>query len=181
MSTATTQQPAAAPQLASPGPPVRALIALARVLVGWVLFWAGLDKILGLGFPTEDGSAVIDGVSATEGYLTHGLDPDSLAADVLGPLSGNPVADVLYLAGTFGAGLALILGVCVRLAGAGGAVLFLSLWFSSFPLEYNPVVDEHLFYAAALALLVALDAGRYYGLASWWRGLPIVRNAPLLG
>lgn len=118
-------------------------LGLFRIALGWLLLWAGLDKLLGLGFPTERAGAVINGASATEGYLTYGLAPDSLAADLLGPLAGNPVADALYLLGAVGGGLALILGIGVRLAAIGGAILFLLLWFTAFPLEYNPVLDQH--------------------------------------
>lgn len=90
------------------------------------------------------------------------------------------MVDTLYLLGTFGAGLALILGVTIRIAALGGAALFVMLWFSSLPLEHNPFFDEHLFYAIACLAVAALDDGRI-GLGGWWRSTGLVRRAPWLG
>jgi thiosulfate dehydrogenase [quinone] large subunit len=142
-----------------------------------VLLWAGLDKVFGWGLSTPSGEALVDGVSPTRGFLQFGLAEGSPAAAVLQPLAGNPVVDVLYLLGTVGAGLALLLGVGVRLAGIGGAVLFGLLWFSSLPLEHNPFLDEHLLWALACLVVVAGDAGRHLGLGTWWQSTTLVTRA----
>ena len=42
----------------------------------------------------------------------------------------------------------------------------LNLWFASLPLEYNPFLDQHLFYAVAALSVLAFDSGRYLGLAT---------------
>jgi len=166
---------AAAAAAAPPAPAILgSLLGVLRIALGWVLLWAGVDKVFGLGYPTEDGQAVIDGASATEGYLQHALTPGSAAEPLLQPLAGNPLIDVLYLAGTLGAGVALLLGVGVRIAGLGGAALFVMLWFSSLPLEYNPFLDQHLFWALSCLLVVAADAGRHLGLGRWWQSTTLV-------
>lgn len=156
------------------------LLGCLRILLGAVLLWAGLDKLLGLGFPTASGEGVVDGSSATQGYLAHGIEKGAPAHEVLTPLAGNPVIDVLYLLATLGAGLAIVLGIAMGPAALGAATLFLGLWFSSWPLEFNPVIDEHLFYAVAALALAALHAGRYLGLGRWWESTGLVRRFPWL-
>ena len=58
----------------------------------------------------------------------------------------------------------------------GSRVLMLNLWFASLPLEYNPFLDQHLFYATAALSVLAFDSGRYLGLGNAWRNLPLVRG-----
>lgn len=157
--------------------PLGVLLGVLRLATGWVLLWAGLDKVFGWGLSTPSGAALIDGVSPTRGFLQFGLAEGSPAAAVLQPLAGNPIVDVLYLLGTVGAGLALVLGIGVRIAGIGGAVLFGLLWFSSLPLEHNPFLDEHLLWALACLVVVAGDAGRHLGLGTWWQSTALVTRA----
>lgn len=147
-----------------------------RILLGVVLLWAGLDKVIGLGYPTKSGQAVIDGASATEGYLAYGIAEGAPAHGILTPLAGNPLIDALYLAATIGAGAAILLGVAVKPAAFGAAALFLGLWFSAWPLEFNPVIDQHLVYAVLGLALASLHAGRYFGLGRWWENTSLVQN-----
>lgn len=159
---------------------VRLVVTGLRLVVGWVLLWAGLDKVFGLGYATPASQSVLHGASPTKGFLSGGIPAGSPAHGLLTPLAGNPVVDVLYLLATLGAGLALVLGAGIRVAAAGGALLLLSLWFASMPLENNPLVDEHLVYVMALVVVAVLDDGRY-GLGGWWRRTPVVQRAPWLG
>lgn len=151
-------------------------LGLIRLGVGWALFWSGIDKVFGLGFGTAPGQSVLAGASPTKGFLLHGLPADAPAAALLKPLAGHPVVDTLFLLATVGAGLALLLGIGTRIAAIGGAVLMLNLWFASLPLEYNPFLDQHLFYAIALLSVPVFDSGRYFGLGNYWRSLPPVRG-----
>ncbi|MFV0533572.1 MAG: DoxX family protein [Cumulibacter sp.] len=152
------------------------MLGLLRIAFGWVLLWAGLDKIFGLGYPTESGQGVVDGGSVTEGYLSFGVNPDSPVHGMLTAMAGNPIAYALYLAATLGAGIALLLGIFVRIAAIGGAVLMFMLWLSMLPLEHNPFMDQHLLYA----LVGVAVAGRYLGLGRWWSSTALVRAAPWL-
>lgn len=151
-------------------------LGMLRLAFGWALFWSGIDKVFGLGFATKPEQSVLAGVSPTKGFLLHGLEADAPAAALLKPLAGNPVADTLFLLATVGAGLALLLGVGTRVAAIGGGVLMLNLWFASLPLAYNPFLDQHLFYAVAALSVLAFDSGRYLGLGTPWRNLPLVRG-----
>ncbi|WP_181905898.1 DoxX family membrane protein [Microbacterium bovistercoris] len=152
------------------------LLGALRIALGWQLLWAGLDKVFGLGLATEPGKALINGFSPTRGYLEFGLDPAGFAYGALHPIAGHPVVDALYLLGTLGAGLALLLGVGVRITGIGAAAFMLLLWFSSFPLANNPFLDEHLFAVAAALLLAFSPSGDHLGLGRWWRSTPLVQR-----
>lgn len=179
MSVTTTTEPDVRDQGSSPRIP-GVLLGLLRLALGWLLFWSGIDKLFALGYPTEDGAAVLDGASATEGYLKFGLDPAGPAHDLLSPMAGNPVADALYLAGTLGAGTALLLGVVTRIAATGAVTLMVMLWFSALPGDYNPFLDQHLVYALIGLVVVFSPAGDYLGLGRWWRSVPLVRNSAWL-
>ncbi len=94
-------------------------LAVFRVAVGFVFLWAFLDKTFGLGYATPSAKAWINGGSPTKGFLS------GVAA---GPLestfhswAGAPWADWLFMAGLLGIGLALTLGVALRIAAASGS------------------------------------------------------------
>ncbi|MDR2997439.1 MAG: DoxX family protein [Microbacterium sp.] len=152
------------------------LLGVLRIALGWQLLWSGLDKVFGLGLATEPGKAVINGFSPTRGYLEFGLDPAGFAYGALHPVAGHPLVDALFLLGTVGAGLALLLGIGVRIAGLGAAAFMLLLWVSAFPLANNPFLDEHLFAVAAALLLAFSPSGDHLGLGRWWRTTALVKR-----
>jgi thiosulfate dehydrogenase (quinone) large subunit len=107
-------------------------LAVFRVAVGFVFLWAFLDKTFGLGYATPSAKAWINGGSPTKGFLS------GVAA---GPLestfhswAGAPWADWLFMAGLLGIGLALTLGVALRIAAASGTVMMLFMWAAEWPL-----------------------------------------------
>jgi hypothetical protein len=69
-----------------------------------------------------------------------------------------------------GLGIALTLGIAMRIAGWGGFALNIMLWFSRpFPPSGNPVIDgEHMAFAFGILLLMFLHAGNRFGLGRWW-------------
>ncbi len=166
-------------QTASPTRSVQVLSGLTRLALAWTLLWAGLDKVFGLGHPTPSEGAVIKGVSPTAGFLANALNPEGPAYNILRPMAGNPIVDVLFLGGLLGCGVAFLLGVVMRIASVAAVLLFASLWFSQLPLENNPFWDEHLFWALTGLLLAALGAGRYLGLGGWWSQTAFVRKYPI--
>lgn len=150
-----------------------ALLGVFRIALGWILLWAGIDKVFGLGFDTARSDSVLDGTSPTAGFLAFGVNPGSPIAGMLSSWSGSVLVDALYLLSTVGAGLALLLGIGTRIAGIGGALLFATLWLASLPLEYNPILDQHAVYAIACLMLAFSPASRYLGLGAWWQGTPL--------
>ncbi len=152
--------------------------ALVRIAFGWLFLWAFLDKLFGLGFPTAHGQGWLVGVSPTAGFLGHAA-TGPLAGFYHG-LAGNAAVDWLFMAGLGGIGLALLLGIAVRFAAACGVVLTLLLFSALLPPANNPILDEHVVYAAALLLLIHLPAGDTLGLGRWWSQTMLVRRFPVL-
>lgn len=152
----------------------RKALGLARIALGWVFFWAFIDKVFGLGFATVAGKAWINGVSPTYGFLKFGT-TGSFASAFQG-LAGNILVDWLFMIGLFGLGLALILGIGMRIAAYAGTILLLLLYVAVFPTKNNPIVDEHIIYILLLIALYAGNAGEYFGIGRWWSQTALVKR-----
>ena len=141
-------------------------LAVTRIALGWVFLWAFLDKTFGLGFATAAEKAWVNGGSPTTGFLKMGVNPDSPFSDVFNSMAGQAWVDWLFMLGLLGIGVALVLGVGLRIAAVSGSVLLVLMWAASIPLENNPVVDDHIVYA--LVLWVIAFGRREYSLSNWW-------------
>lgn len=153
-------------------------LALLRIGMGWIFFWAFWDKLLGLGFATEAGKSWLAGNSPTTGFLkfaTHGP-----FKPLFESLSGNVFVDWLFMIGLFGIGLALILGIGSRIATYTGSLLLFLMWLSLLPPENNPIVDNHIIYILVLIVLNQSNAGEVFGLGSLWRKTKLVQKNPFL-
>jgi thiosulfate dehydrogenase [quinone] large subunit len=177
MSSSLLEQTVPASTAARPATAARAM-AVVRILLGSILLWAFADKALGLGFATPAAKSWVAGGSPTAGYL--GSLKGSLAG-VFQPLAGNPAVDAAFMLGLLLVGGALVLGVALRAAAAGGSVLMLLMWLSALPIKTNPVLDEHVIYAAAMIALAAAGAGNTWGLGRRWTELFKAAPAPLRG
>lgn len=173
-STSTEARPDSGPTLS---PVARVTLALARVCLGWVFLWAFLDKLLGLGRGTPADRSWLDGASPTAGYL-GGV--EGTFAGLFARMSGQAWADWLFMIGMGGLGVALILGIGMRVAALGGIALLGMLWLSSLPLANNPFMDEHLVYLVTAIALAAARAGDTLGLGRIWARSPLVRALPFL-
>lgn len=71
-------------------------LALLRIVFGFMMVWAFLDKLLGLGMLTSPEAAVINGGSPTEYYLTELV--SGVFADFWHIFAGNPMVDFLLMA-----------------------------------------------------------------------------------
>lgn len=145
-----------------------------RLCLGWIFFWAFIDKVFGLGFATESGKAWLDGVSPTEGYLSFGT--SGPLGGFYQAIAGHPVTDVLFMAGLALVGLSLIFGVGLRIAGYAGALMMLLMWASVLPPSHNPLIDEHIVYGIVLVGIANSDAGRHFGLGTWWSKTSLVKR-----
>lgn len=148
-------------------------VAVSRILLGLVFLWAYFDKLLGLGFATTSAKAWVNGGSPTTGFLSHVEGP---FADFFTALAGNSVIDVLFMAGLLGIGVALTLGIAVRLGAASGIVLLLMMWLASMPLANNPVIDDHVVYAALLMVIAFGLTNQRFSLKKQWQSLPTVKK-----
>lgn len=153
---------------------VRYILAGIRLALGWIFLWAFIDKLFGLGLATESKNAWINGGSPTKGFLTFGV--AGPFKDVYAGIAGAAWADLLFMAGLAGIGVALLLGIGMRAAAVAGGLLLVLMWTAVLPPENNPFMDDHLIYAAVLAVLALVDAGDTWGLGRVWARLPIVQR-----
>ncbi|MEU4605436.1 hypothetical protein AB0F43_20835 [Kribbella sp. NPDC023972] len=63
-------------------------------------------------------------------------------------------------------GLALILGIGMRIAAVTGALLYVLMWTAALPPENNPVLDDHILGAITLVALALVAAGNVWGRAA---------------
>lgn len=176
------------PGSTAPTPMAYRVMAALRIAFGLTFLWAFFDKTFALGFHTgydaKDNldrfgdAAWINGGSPTEGFLAFGA--DGPFADFYHDIAGAAWADWLFMLGLLAIGLALTLGVGMRIAAASGAVLYVLMWSVVLPPENNPVLDEHLLGALTLIVLAMFHAGNVWGLGRWWTRQPIVQSAPAL-
>lgn len=147
-------------------------LGLTRVMVGFTFLWAFLDKLFGLGFSTPGEGSWLQGGSPTSGFLggsIAGGNPFSRVWEVF--LSISPVTDVLFMAGLFGVGVALMLGIGTRVAAVSAATMYTLMYLAAFPMASNPLYDTHLLLAVAMIAMAGLAAGDHVGLGVAWRRL----------
>jgi thiosulfate dehydrogenase [quinone] large subunit len=168
----------------------RALAAL-RIAFGVTFLWAFFDKLLALGYATgrnEETGAVdyfgpdawINDGSPTFGFLNFGVSQDNWFHGFFTGMAGDAWADWLFMVGLAGIGTALLLGVGIRVAAITGATLYALMYAASFPLENNPVVDDHLAGAIVLIVLAATLAGDTWGFGKTWAQTHLVRRFAVL-
>jgi len=156
------------------------VLGVARIGLGWIFLWAFLDKTFGLGFQTSSESAWINGGSPTTGYLTGQGDSDKPLAELMATMSGQAWVDWMFMFGMCSVGIALILGIGMRLAAVGATCLMGTLWLSQFPLAQNPFMDQHLMYLLLAIALAATNAGDTIGLGRRWSQTGLVLALPIL-
>ncbi|BCT74487.1 membrane protein [Sinomonas cyclohexanicum] len=186
MTTTTIPTPATHPtaetaRISEPTSPERALpgrraLAVVRILLGVLLLWAFVDKLLGLGFATPAAKSWLNGGSPTAGYLGS---LKGWLAEPFGVLASQPWVAWAFMLGLLLVGGALVLGVALRAAAVGGTLLMAMLWMTSLPLTSNPVLDDHVIYAAVMIALAACGAGSTWGLARTWEGILSGAPAPV--
>ena len=165
-------------------------LALIRIAFGVTFLWAFFDKLLALGFHTGyDDKGVLDrfgpaawinGGSPTEGFLSFGVPESNPFKGFFNGLAGSSAIDGLFMLGLLGIGLALTLGIGMRVAAATGAFLYLMMYAASLPLENNPVIDDHIIGAIAVVVLALTLAGDTWGAGRVWARTNLVRRFPVL-
>jgi len=156
----------------------RYAFAIVRLALGWTFLWAFLDKTFGLGHETAAKNAWVNGGSPTKGFLGHAS--TGPFADFYHSIAGAAWADWLFMIGLLGIGVALALGIGMRIAAASGAVLYVLMWTAVLPPENNPFMDDHLINAGVLVGLALIGAGATLGLGGWWGETALVKRLPWL-
>ncbi len=160
-------------------------LAVLRIGTGFVFLWAFLDKTFGLGYATPDARAWINGGSPTRGFLSN-VEVGPLEG-FFHDIAGAAWADWGFLLGLLGFGVALILGIGLRVAAVATAVMMALMWAAEWPLAQttsagepsgssNPLIEYHVIYALVAVVLALTYAGHTWGLGRPWARLPLVRE-----
>lgn len=155
----------------------RRWLAVLRLATGFIFLWAFFDKAFGLGFSTPSERAWVNGGAPSQGFLNSDA--------VVGPLKpvfaaiASPASDVLFMIGMLAIGLAVMLGIGLRVSAVVGSVLMIAMYLAEWPFganaaSNNPLVDYHIIYALALIVVAVLAAGDTWGLGRQWRAIPFV-------
>ncbi len=163
--------------------------AVARIFLGLTFMWAFFDKLFGLGFATcrdvktEAVSmfcekAWVSGGSPTTGFLKFAA--KGPLESFYHNLAGNMFIDVLFMAGLFLIGFALVFGIGMKLASVSGVLLMAMMWSALLLPENNPVIDEHVIYSVVLLGLLAANHQQKLGLRHWWVKQSLVKRFPVL-
>jgi thiosulfate dehydrogenase [quinone] large subunit len=163
--------------------------ALLRISLGLVYLWAFISQAFGISYtntaPAVAGQKTSYGwhfsSNPDNGWISSGFSHSPTAGYVNkthGPLAFIPqnlstgLDDLFWMVAIGGLGIALTLGILMNIAGIGGFLLNVILWFSTFPPSSNPIVDgTHTIYALVLLLLMFLHAGNKWGFGRWWSSL----------
>jgi thiosulfate dehydrogenase [quinone] large subunit len=154
-------------------------IAALRLATGFIFLWAFLDKTFGLGFSTPAERAWVNGGTPSQGFLNS----DAVSGPLKSFFSGiaSPTSDVLFMLGMLAIGLAVMLGIGLRVSAVAGSVIMIFMYLAEWPFaanlaSTNPLVDYHIVYAISLIVIAALSGGDTWGFGRVWKSLPIVRN-----
>ena len=157
---------------------IDALWSLLRIALGFIFFWAFLDKLLGLNFATPHGKSWLDGVSPTAGFLEFAV--KGPFTKLFNSLSGIPLIDWIFMAGLLLIGLAFILGIGQKIAGYSGAVLIFLIYITQLPLKNNPLIDEHIIYLLLFLIFSKNEVGLNFSIHKWWERTNLVKKYKIL-
>jgi thiosulfate dehydrogenase [quinone] large subunit len=161
----------------------RRWLAVTRLATGFIFLWAFLDKTFGLHYST--GAAVAEGDPALA--WIHGGTPSQgfLHFAAVGPFKdtfasmASVATDWLFMLCLLGVGVAVMLGVGLRISAVAGSLLMVMMWAAEWPLQQgsnNPLVDYHVIYALVLVACATLLAGDTWGLGRRWARTPLVQR-----
>jgi thiosulfate dehydrogenase [quinone] large subunit len=160
-------------------------LAVLRISTGLVFLWAFLDKTFGLGYSTPAERAWVNGGSPTKGFLSN-LDVGPFQG-FFNSLAGTTFANWAFMLGLLGIGLALVLGIGLRIAAGAAALMMAMMWLAEWPPAQhtnageptgstNPLVDYHIIYGISAVVVALTYAGHTWGLGKWWARLPLVQK-----
>jgi thiosulfate dehydrogenase (quinone) large subunit len=165
------------------------VLAVLRIVMGLTFLWAFLDKTFGWGYATTGSQAWINGGSPTKGFLAH-VEVGPFQS-VLRDWAGSGWANWLFMLALLGIGIALTLGIGMRIAAVSGTLLLALMWIAEWPLarfdstgaatsSTNPIIDYHFIYVLVVIVLALFAAGNTWGLGRQWAKLDVVRQNPWL-
>lgn len=160
----------------------KAAIALARITVGWVFLYAGLEKFFGatpftaVGF-LKFGTIGTTAAKVADGTIVNPTHPFWVSIAGNGTLM--PIVNTLVVFGELAIGVALILGIATRFASVMGALMMVLFWIASWDFALG-VVEYHAVLAIVTLALGIIGAGEVFGLDAIVDQTPMVKRAPVL-
>lgn len=154
---------------------LRTTVGITRIIMGLMFLWPFFDKLFGLGFSTEPGKGWISGGSPTVGFLQFGS--SGPFAPMFAAMGGVGVVDWLYMLAMLSIGVALILGIGIRIAVVSGSAMMFLMWMAVLPKPQNIFqIDYHIVYIFLLWILFFAKAGHYGGLGRKWSETALVKK-----
>lgn len=162
---------------------------VSRIALGLIFLWAFVDKLWGLGYATcanpKTGDITrycdaswLNGGSPTTGFLKSAT--KGPFADFFQSLAGNAIVDWLFMLGLLGIGLALVLGIAMKLAKVSGILLMLLMYLAVLPPKNHPFLDDHIIYILLLIGLYMVNDQQKLGLGKKWAKTKLVKRYPIL-
>jgi thiosulfate dehydrogenase (quinone) large subunit len=154
-------------------------LAVLRISTGFIFLWAFLDKTFGFGYATPSAKAWINGGSPTKGFLSSVDVGPGWLQTFFHNIAGDAWTNWAFMLGLLGIGLALMLGIGLRIAAAAAIPMMALMWLAEWPLakgSTNPLIDYHVIYAITGVVLALTYAGHTWGLGRWWARLPFVQK-----
>ena len=147
--------------------PLKITLTILRFIMAVEFLWAFFDKLLGLGFATKPEGAWIRGGSPTFGFLAKGS--TGPFAGIFQAIGGKGIIDWLFMLALLLIGVALALGIGMKIATISGSVLMFLMWAASLPKPNNLFqIDDHIINIFVLLVLLFAKAGQYAGLGNKW-------------
>ncbi|MBI2634830.1 DoxX family protein [Candidatus Peregrinibacteria bacterium] len=129
-----------------------------RVALGWFFFYAGITKILN---PEWTSLGFLEGAKTFSSLFSWFAQPDNIGW-----------VNFLNEWGQLLIGTGLIFGALTRLA-SFAAILLMILYYLpglEFPkVDHGFLIDDHIIYIFAFALMANLRAGIYWGVDRFWK------------
>ena len=141
-----------------------------RLLMGWYMFFDGIPKVLD---PNFSATGFLLNAKPFPGFYAWFASP--MNAWWVGPFNAWAITLI---------GVALLLGVAVRLACWAGAAMMIIYYFPHYDLPavtHGYVVEEHIIYAAIFAFIALFVPSQEFGLAgrlrkSFLGQVPVLKN-----
>lgn len=156
---------------------LKTVVAITRFVLAVEFLWAFFDKLFGLGFATKLGKGWISGGTPTAGFLTKGSSGPFSA--IYKSIGGTGIVDWLFMLALLGIGIALLLGIFMKIGTISGSVLMFLMWSAALPKPNNFFqIDDHIIIILVLIILLLAKAGQTAGLGKWWANTKLVKRLP---
>jgi len=159
------------------GKGIKIVVSITRFVMAVQFLWAFLDKLFGLGFSTAPGKGWISGGSPTFGFLKKGA--TGPFTPLFNAIGGTGIVDWLFMLALLGVGVALLLGIGMKIGTISGSILMFFMWAATLPKTTDFFqIDDHIVNILVLLILLLLKAGQVAGLGRWWTKTKLVRRCP---